>query len=75
MRIAELVDVPERLLTEFSTRTLYEHLWAGLLRAPVSGAMVAGEVVMEGGALMTVDEAEVAARARECAKRVWARLG
>jgi cytosine/adenosine deaminase-related metal-dependent hydrolase len=72
---ADLLLVDYRPATEFSTRTLYEHLWAGLLRAPVSGAIVAGEVVMEGGSLVTVDEAEVAARARECAKRVWARLG
>jgi cytosine/adenosine deaminase-related metal-dependent hydrolase len=72
---ADLLLVDYRPATEFSTRTLYEHLWAGLLRAPVSGAMVAGEVVMEDGSLVTVDEAEVAARARECAKRVWARLG
>ncbi len=72
---ADLLLVDYRPATEFSTRTIYEHLWAGLLRAPVSGAMVAGEVVMEDGALVTVDEAEVAARARECAKRVWARLG
>ena len=72
---ADLLLVDYHPATEFSTRTLYEHLWAGLLRAPVSGAMVAGEIVMDGGALVTVDEAEVAARARECAKRVWARLG
>jgi cytosine/adenosine deaminase-related metal-dependent hydrolase len=72
---ADLVLVDYRPATEFSTRTLYEHLWAGILRAPVSGAMVAGEVVVEDGVLTTVDEAEVAARARECAKRVWARLG
>src|SRR5258705_47043 len=36
--------------------------------------MVAGEVVMDGGALVTVDETEVAMRARECAERAWARL-
>ncbi len=72
---ADLLLVDYRPATEFSTRTLHEHLWAGLLRAPVAGAMVAGEVVMDGGTLTTVDEAEVAARARECAKRVWARLG
>jgi hypothetical protein len=29
---------------------------------------------MDHGALTTVDEAEVAARARECARRVWKRL-
>ena len=72
---ADLLLVDYRPATELSTRTLHEHLWAGLLRAPVSGAVVAGQIVMDGGALVSVDEAEVAARARECAKRLWARLG
>lgn len=72
---ADLLLVDYRPATELSSRTLLEHLGAGLLRAPVSGVMVAGDVVMDGGQLLTVDEREVAARARECAERVWARLG
>jgi len=36
--------------------------------------MVAGDIVMDRGVLVTVDEGEVAARARECARRVWRRL-
>jgi hypothetical protein len=40
----------------------------------VTGAVVAGEVVLEDGRLTGIDEAEVAARARECAGRVWARM-
>lgn len=71
---ADLVMLDYRPATEFSQRTLLEHLWSGLLRAPVSGAMVAGEVVMDNGTLVNVDEREVAARARECAARVWERL-
>jgi hypothetical protein len=46
-----------------------------MLRAPVSGAMVGGEVVLDNGTLVNVDEREVAARAKECAQRVWDRLG
>ena len=72
---ADLVLVDYRPATEFSTRTLHEHLWAGLLRAPVAGVMVAGEVVLDHGGMVAVDEGEVAARARECARRVWERLG
>jgi len=72
---ADLVMVDYRPATEFSARTLPEHLWAGLLRAPVSSVMVAGEVVMDNGVIVTVDEHEAAVRARECAKRVWDRLG
>jgi len=71
---ADLVLVDYRAATEFSSRTLIEHLGAGLLRAPVSGVMVAGEPVVDNGVLVTVDEREVALRARECAARVWARI-
>jgi hypothetical protein len=46
-----------------------------LLRSSVAGVMVAGNVVMDNGVLVTVDEREVAARARECAARLWKRIG
>lgn len=72
---ADLILLDYRPATELSARTLHEHLCAGLQRAPVSGAMVGGEVVMENGEILTVDEREVATRARECATRVWERLG
>jgi cytosine/adenosine deaminase-related metal-dependent hydrolase len=71
---ADLVLVDYRPATEFSQRTLLDHLWSGILRARVSGVMVAGEVVMDNGTLVHLDEQEVAARAREAAARVWARL-
>jgi len=72
---ADLLLVDYRPATEFSSDTLLDHLWAGLLRAPVSGVMVSGEILMDNGHLVSVDEREVAARARECARRVWGRLG
>lgn len=72
---ADFILVDYSPATEFSTRTLHAHLWSGLLRAPVSGVVVAGTVVMDNGTLVTADEAEIAARARECAKRVWERVG
>jgi len=71
---ADLVLVDYRPATALSPRTLPAHLAAGLLRAPVTGAMVAGEILMEEGRLTTVDEAEVSARARECARRIWKRI-
>ncbi len=72
---ADLALVDYRPATEFSSRTLLDHLWSGLLRAPVSSVMVAGEILMDNGTLVDVDEREVAARARDCARRVWERLG
>jgi hypothetical protein len=62
-------------VTEFTERTFLDHLWSGMLRAPVSGAMVGDDIVLDNGTLVNVDEREVAARAKECAKRVWDRLG
>jgi cytosine/adenosine deaminase-related metal-dependent hydrolase len=72
---ADFILVDYRPASELSTRTLSSHLWNGLLRAPVAGVMVAGNVVMDNGVVVSVDEAEVAVRARECAARVWERLG
>ncbi len=72
---ADLVLVDYQPATELSAGTLRAHLATGIARAPVSGVMVGGEIVMDHGTLVSVDEAEVAARARECARRVWRRLG
>jgi cytosine/adenosine deaminase-related metal-dependent hydrolase len=71
---ADLLLVDYRPATEFSSATVFDHVWAGLLRAPVSGVMVAGEILLDNGQLVSIDEREVAARARECAQRVWGRL-
>jgi cytosine/adenosine deaminase-related metal-dependent hydrolase len=72
---ADLLLVDYRPATEFSSTTVLDHLWAGLLRAPVSGVMVTGAILVDNGQLVSVDEREVASRARECARRVWERLG
>jgi cytosine/adenosine deaminase-related metal-dependent hydrolase len=72
---ADLVMLDYRPATEFSNRTFLHHLSTGLLRSSVAGVMVAGNVVMDNGVLVTVDEREVAARARECAARLWKRIG
>ncbi|HTO89672.1 MAG TPA: amidohydrolase family protein [Candidatus Sulfotelmatobacter sp.] len=72
---ADLVLVDYRPATEFSTKTLLDHLWTGLLRAPISGVMVSGEVVMDNGVVLSVDEREVAENARAAARRVWEKLG
>jgi cytosine/adenosine deaminase-related metal-dependent hydrolase len=72
---ADLILLDYRPATEFSNRTLLQHLSTGLLRSSVSGVMVAGHVVMDNGVLVTVDEREVAVRARECAARLWKRIG
>jgi cytosine/adenosine deaminase-related metal-dependent hydrolase len=72
---ADLVMIDYRPATEFSNATFLQHLSTGLLRSSVSGVMVAGHVVVDNGVLVTVDEREVAARGRECAARLWKRIG
>ena len=72
---ADLVLLDYRPATEFSSRTFLQHLSTGLLRSSVSGVMVAGHVLMDNGVIVSVDEREVAARARECAARLWKRIG
>jgi len=72
---ADLVMLDYRPATELSSRTFLHHLSTGLLRSSVSGVMVAGQVVMDNGVLVSVDEREVATRARECAARLWKRIG
>ena len=42
---ADLTLVDDRSSTEFSSRTLLDHLWSGLLRAPVSGVIASASVV------------------------------
>jgi hypothetical protein len=72
---ADLVLLDYEPSTELTTRTLHAHLAHGLLRAPVSGVMVAGDIVLEDGRLTRIDGAAVAARARDCARRLGERLG
>jgi cytosine/adenosine deaminase-related metal-dependent hydrolase len=72
---ADLVLVDYRPATDLDAGTLMAHLAAGLLRAPVRGVMVAGEIVLDQGSLVTIDENEIACRARESARRVRTRLG
>ena len=71
---ADLVLVDYRAATPLDAAALPAHLAAGLLRAPVCGVMVAGEIVLDQGVLVTIDENEIMYRARESARRVWARL-
>ncbi|HET9327111.1 MAG TPA: amidohydrolase family protein [Candidatus Eisenbacteria bacterium] len=71
---ADLILVDYYPATDLEQTTVFEHLAACLGRSAVSGAMVSGDIVMDRGVLVTVDESEVAARARECARRLWRRL-
>jgi cytosine/adenosine deaminase-related metal-dependent hydrolase len=72
---ADLMLADYHPATPLDQETLPAHAAAGLARAPIWGVMVAGEVLMDRGVLTQVDEVEIAARAREGARRLWRRLG
>ena len=61
--------------TPLDDATILGHLVFGLSQASVDTTVVGGKVLMAGGRLeLDVDEAEVAARARERAKALWERF-
>ncbi len=61
--------------TPLDDTTVLGHLVFGLSQASVDTTVVGGKVLMAGGRLeLDVDEAEVAARARERAKALWERF-
>lgn len=72
---ADLVLLDYEPTVELTTETLETHLRHGLMRAPVAGVMVAGDVVLEDGRLTRVDGSLVAARARDYGRRLRERLG
>ncbi len=53
---------------------LFGHLLFGIAHAPVDALMVHGKFVVRDKALVNVDEAAVAERAREQARRLWQRF-
>jgi 5-methylthioadenosine/S-adenosylhomocysteine deaminase len=61
--------------TPFDAGTFLGHYAFGLACAPVDTTICDGRVLMEGKRLLLdVDEAEVAAKARECATSLWERF-
>lgn len=61
--------------TPFDGTTFLGHFAFGLAAAPVDTTICGGRVLMEGKRLLLdLDEAEVAARSRECAVALWERF-
>ncbi len=60
--------------TELSSDTIYGHMIFGFSQATVDTTIASGKVLMENKKLISIDEVEVAAKARECAKALWERF-
>ncbi len=71
---ADIVILDYTPPTPMSVENFMGHYYFGIINAPVRTTMVGGRVLMQDGKLLTLDEKEIAAKARELAPRVWQRL-
>lgn len=72
--VADVIVVDYCPPTPLTADSFLGHLFFGIVDAPVRTTIAAGTLLMENGKLLTTDEEELAARARELAPKVWQRL-
>jgi putative selenium metabolism protein SsnA len=70
---ADLIFVDYAPHTPLSTDNLPWHILFGFHESMVTTTIVAGKVLMKDRALLTLDEKEIATKARELAPKVWRR--
>lgn len=68
---ADLIFVDYKPFTPLKNENLPWHIIFGFQQSMVTTTIVAGKVLMKDRKLLTLDEEEIAARAREIAPRVW----
>ncbi len=71
---ADLVALDYRAPTPLTESNAAGHLLFGLTNAPVRHVLVAGKLLLKDGRSTTLDEDGLAARAQECAQRLWTRM-
>jgi putative selenium metabolism protein SsnA len=69
--VADLIFVEYHPYTPLTDGNLPWHIIFGFQQSMVTTTMAAGKVLMKDRKLLTLDEEEIAARAREIAPRVW----
>lgn len=69
--VADLILVDYHPFTPLTDGNLPWHIIFGFQQSMVTSTMVAGKFLMKDRELLTLDEAEIAARAREIAPRIW----
>ncbi len=72
--VADLVFVDYQSPTPLNAENLPWHILFGFQQSMVTTTMVAGKLLMKDRQLLTLDEVEIAARARKLAPRVWRRF-
>ncbi|NLM64316.1 MAG: putative aminohydrolase SsnA [Firmicutes bacterium] len=71
---ADMIAVDYDPPTPLTEANWFSHVLFGLPGAAVNTTIVGGQVLMRDGELLTVDERELAARARELAAALWNRI-
>lgn len=69
--VADLIFVEYHPYTPLTDGNLPWHIIFGFQQSMVTSTMVDGKFLMKDRELLTLDEAEIAARAREIAPRIW----
>jgi len=70
---ADLIFVDYHSPTELTAGNLPWHILFGFQNSMVTATIVGGKVLMKNRELLTLDEKEIAAKAREQAAKVWKR--
>jgi putative selenium metabolism protein SsnA len=70
---ADLIFVDYQAPTPVSSENLPWHILFGFQQSMVTTTIAAGKLLMKDRQLLTLDEAEITARARELASKVWKR--
>ena len=71
---ADLIFVDYHPVTPLSSDNLPWHILFGFENSMVTTTICAGKVLMKNRQLLFLDEAEIAAKSRDLAKKVWARV-
>jgi putative selenium metabolism protein SsnA len=72
---ADLIMIPYNPRTPMFDDNVYGHILYGISQMPVDTTIVAGKVLMHNRKLqIDIDEDEITTRAREQAKKLWARM-
>jgi putative selenium metabolism protein SsnA len=72
---ADVIFVDYHAITPLSAGNLPWHIIFGFESSMVTTTIVGGRVLMRDRQLLTLDEAEITARSRELAEKVWERYG
>jgi putative selenium metabolism protein SsnA len=71
---ADIIFVDYHPTTPMTVENLPWHILFGFENSMVTATICAGKVLMEDRRLLFLDEAEITARSREMAKKMWARI-